>query len=93
MSEHVNIGDISRRDAEPITHLQKSELKPLPAGLGVGDGPAFTPLSVQVKERCECGLDGTCALNLPRPKSREEEEALVIKFLAGVEKLFSKENN
>jgi Fe-S oxidoreductase len=93
MSEHVNMGDISRRDAEPITHLQKSELKPLPAGLGVGDGPAFTPLSVQVKERCECGLDGTCALNLPRPKSREEEEALVIKFLAGVEKLFSKENN
>jgi Fe-S oxidoreductase len=93
MNEPVNINDISRRDAEPITQLQKSELKPLPGGLGTADGPAFTPLSAQLKERCECGLDGTCALNLPRPKSREEEEELVKKFLAGVEKLFTKENN
>jgi Fe-S oxidoreductase len=93
MKEPVNIGDISRRDAEPITQLEKSELKPLPGGLGAGDGPAFTPLSDQLKARCECGLDGTCALNLPKPKSREEEEALVKSFLSGVEKLFSKENN
>jgi Fe-S oxidoreductase len=93
MKEPVNIGDISRPDAEPITQLEKSELKPLPGGLGAGDGPAFTPLSDQLKQRCECGLDGTCALNLPKPKSREEEEALVKSFLSGVEKLFSKENN
>ncbi len=93
MKEQINIADISRRDAEPLTQLQKSELKPLPAGFDAGEGPAFTPLSAQVKERCECGLDGTCALNLPRPKSREEEEELVKKFLAGVEKLFTKENN
>ena len=93
MKEPVNIGDISRPDAEPITQLEKSELKPLPGGLGAGDGPAFTPLSDQLKARCECGLDGTCALNLPKPKSREEEEALVKSFLSGVEKLFSKENN
>ena len=77
MKKPVNIGDISRRDAEPITQLEKSELKPLPGGLGAGDGPAFAPLSDQLKARCECGLDGTCALNLPKPKSREEEEALV----------------
>ena len=86
MKEPVNIGDISRPDAEPITQLEKSELKPLPGGLGAGDGPAFTPLSDQLKARCECGLDGTCALNLPKPKSREEEEALVKSFLSGVEK-------
>jgi len=71
----------------------KERIETVAAGLGTAEGPAFTPLSAQVKERCECGLDGTCALNLPRPKSREEEEALVKKFLAGVEKLFSKENN
>jgi Fe-S oxidoreductase len=93
MKEQVDIRDVSRRDAEPLTQLQMSDLKPLPAGLGTVEGPAFTPLSASVKERCECGLDGTCALNLPRPKSREEEEELVKKFLAGVEKLFTKENN
>jgi len=89
----VDIRDISRRDPEPLVLPQMNELKPLPAGLGGVDGPAFTPLSAQTTEKCECGLDGVCALSLPKPKSREEEEVLVKKFLSGVEKLFTKENN
>jgi Fe-S oxidoreductase len=88
----VNINDVSRRDPQPLTELEKNDLKPLPV-FGQQDGPALAPLNPQKIAACECGLDGTCALNLPRPKSREEEEALVRKFLAGVEKLFTRENN
>jgi len=91
--KNVDIRDISRRDQEPLALPQKNELKPLPAQLSSGEGPAFAPLSPQTVEKCECTLDGTCALNLPRPKSREEEEVLVRKFLTGIEKLFTKENN
>jgi Fe-S oxidoreductase len=50
-------------------------------------------LNDQITERCECGLDGVCGLNLARPKSRQEEEKLVASFLSGLEKLFTKENN
>jgi Fe-S oxidoreductase len=94
MSQLTKISDVSRQDHEPLLHLDESDLKPLPAGLSDGrQGSAFKPLSAKATESCECGLDGTCALNIPWPKSREEEDALVASFLRGLEKLFTKENN
>jgi hypothetical protein len=30
-------------------------------------------LSRQIQERCECLLDDTCAVNVPRPKTKQEE--------------------
>jgi Fe-S oxidoreductase len=67
---------------------------PLPRPL---DDPAqdhdWAPLSAQVKEKYECSLDDTCAVNVPRPKNREEEQELVRKFLSGLDKLFTRENN
>ena len=50
-------------------------------------------LSDSCKAAYECGLDNTCAVNIPQPKSREEEEKLVAQFLSGLQKLFSRENN
>lgn len=41
----------------------------------------------------ECRLDNTCAVNVPQPKSKEEENDLIRKFISGLEKLFQKENN
>src|SRR5690242_104921 len=67
---------------------------PLPAPF---DSPErdheWAKLSAQAKEKYECGLDDTCALNLPHPKTKEEEDALVKSFIAGLEKLFTRENN
>ncbi len=94
MSKLTRIGDVSRQDREPLIQLDEKDLKPLPAGLSAErQGPALPPLTAQVVERCECGLDGSCALNIPRPKSKVEEDALVALFLTGLEKLFTKENN
>ena len=92
MSKLTRIGDVSRQDREPLIQLDEKDLKPLPAGLSAErQGPALPPLTAQVVERCECGLDGSCALNIPRPKSKVEEDALVALFLTGLEKLFTKE--
>jgi Fe-S oxidoreductase len=90
----VRLTDASRADRTPLVHVENEDLMPLPAPL---DGPAkdqpWTPLSQQAKDKYECGLDDTCAVNVPQPKTAEEEKRLVAQFLSGLEKLFAKENN
>ncbi len=94
MKSPIELQDMSRRDRQPLTHVNNADLMPLPAPL---DDPAaehaWKTLSAQARENYECGLDDTCALSLPHPKTPEEEAVLVGKFLTGLEKLFSRENN
>jgi len=92
--QKLSLSDVSKPEKKPLVHLENADLMPLPAPL---EEPAkdhnWTPLSAQVQEKYECFLDDTCAVSVPQPKSREEEEELVKKFLSGLEKLFTKENN
>lgn len=94
MKDEIRLSDMSRPDRKPLTHVENADLMPLPAPL---DSPEkdlpWTPLSEKVRQTVECGLDDTCALNIPQPQSKEEEEELVRKFLSGLDKLFTKENN
>ena len=94
MSGRINLRDVSRPDSEPLIHVENEELMPLPAPLESPEKDrAWAALSEQCQSRYECGLDDTCAVNIPKPKSREEEEQLVARFLSGLDKLFDKENN
>jgi len=94
MSKFNKLSDMWRDDDQPLLHLENSDLMPLPAPL---DDPSkdrpWTPLSEQARQRYECRLDDTCAVNVPKPKSKAEEKELVRKFLAGLDKLFSREDN
>ena len=94
MTERIKLEDMSRSDRHPLTHLENESLMPLPVPL---EDPAkdlnWTPLAEQAREKYECLLDDTCAVSIPRPKSKEEEDQLVGKFLSGLGKLFSRENN
>jgi len=94
MRERPRLSDMSQRGREPLIHLENKDLMPLPASL---DDPSkereSAPLSAQTRERYECFLDDTCAVSVPRPATKEEEDRLVAAFLAGLEKLFTKENN
>ncbi len=94
MSKPVKLSDMSREDREPLTQIENSDLMPLPAPL---DDPAkdraWAALAQQALDKFECGLDNTCAVNVPRPKTKEEENELITKFLSGLQKLFSAENN
>ena len=94
MSKDLKISDMSRTDKQPLIHLENQDLMPLPAPL---DDPSkdhnWTPLSAQAKQKYECSLDDTLAVSVPQPKTKEEEDELVRKFLSGLDKLFSRENN
>lgn len=87
-------GDLAREDRAPLVELAPTDLMPLPPPL---DDPSrlrpLSPLSPQVRERFETTLDDTCAVSIPKPQTKEEEDELVRRFLSGLDKLFTRENN
>jgi Fe-S oxidoreductase len=85
---------MSRRDREPLVHVENSRLMPLPPPLddAAAERP-WKPLSEQAREQYECDLDDTCAVNIPRPATEADEQDLVRRFLSGLDKLFTPENN
>jgi ferredoxin len=93
MSKHVNVTDLSRGDA-PLVHITAEDQRPLPPPFDdPAKEPPVQPLSDKAKERFEHLLDDTIAVSIPRPKTAEEETVLVNKFLSGLRKVFTKENN
>jgi Fe-S oxidoreductase len=87
------IEDINRAD-DPLVEIESTDLMSLPNILDKSiQEPPLKRLTEEQKQQYECSLDGFVAIGLPRPKSRQEEEEFVRKFLNGLEKLFSKENN
>lgn len=93
MSRHIGIHELSRSDREPLVHVEPEDLMPLPEQESAPVERPWSPLSQQARQKYECGLDDTCAVNVPQPKNREEESQLVEKFLSGLDKLFTRENN
>jgi hypothetical protein len=97
MSDRTKLSDLSRRSREPLLRLQREDLTPL--ALAGSDsagrqacavtGPAITPRGAPA----DYPLDDTRVLSLPAPASPDEERELVSRFLSGLEKLFSRENN
>jgi len=85
------VKDISRETSRLTTVSLKDQI-PLPPPFDK-DEPPMAPLSQQALETYECDLDDTIAAYIPKPKSKAEEQELVDKFLSGLRKLFSKENN
>jgi Fe-S oxidoreductase len=94
MKRRLRLHDMARADREPLVHLENAELMPLPPPLESPENDRPWPsLSAAARERFECSLDDTCAVNLPQPRTPEDAGRLVAAFLSGLEKLFSRENN
>jgi Fe-S oxidoreductase len=91
MSERTRLDDIARRSSEPLLHLDESDLTPLPTE-GVARSQSKCA-KAKTGATTEYPLDDTRVLTLPAPANGEEERALVESFLAGLDKLFSMENN
>ena len=85
------IEDISK-DTEQWAHVDAEGLLPLPAPLNRPEKD-WDQIKPETKEKYEASTDDTVLLNLPKPETKEEEDELVRKFLSGLEKLFSKEDN
>ncbi len=93
MSICKKIEDINRAD-DPLVEIESTDLMSLPNILDKSiQEPPLKRLTEEQKQQYECSLDGFVAIGLPRPKSKQEEEEFVRKFLNGLKKLFSKENN
>ena len=90
MKQKIKIEDLSKPSEQLIT-LEPSDLMPLPAPY---DEPQpLKELTADQKKRYEASLDGILAVAIPKPASAKEEEELVQKFLSGLRKLLTKENN
>lgn len=90
----LSLNDMSRRDGKRLVHLTTDDLMPLPAPFtDPSTEPEWAALSDKALEKYECLLDDTCAVSLPKPQTPEEEKELVRKFLSGLDKLFTRENN
>lgn len=92
----INGKDLKPRDISTIGgQLTKIELMPLPAPF---DKPGMAPELKEAKpewaEKYCAELDGIIAIDtFETPKTKEEQDALVQKFLRGVEKMLSEETN
>lgn len=81
-------------DAGQLVELDQSGFLPLPPPYDKLElEPKIKKLSQDQLDKYECGLDGISALLLPKPKDENEKRILVEKFLSGLKKLFTKENN
>lgn len=88
MKQKIRVKDIAN-PAEILSPLDVNDFEKVP---GHEDKP-LKPVKPAWQEKYDFSLDGYSALSLPKPQSKEEEDALVNRFLRGLEKLFRKENN
>ncbi|MCL1986076.1 MAG: (Fe-S)-binding protein [Betaproteobacteria bacterium] len=89
MKSSLTLNDISRANGQ-LTTVEMIELMDLP--LDVAKMP-WKPLSEEQQNTYCCLLDDLVVLQIPRPKTPVEEEELVNKFLDGMRKLFSEQDN
>ncbi|HEY9159828.1 MAG TPA: (Fe-S)-binding protein [Desulfomonilia bacterium] len=84
--------DISRK-SECLCHVEPADLTPLPFPYEDYNDRTITALKPDKIKSIESSLDDTVAVGIPKPAGEEEEKAFVERFLAGLKKLFEKENN
>lgn len=76
-----------------LCRIEPGELAPLPAQYEDFNAKVPAPLKPEKIKNIEASLDDTVAIGIPKPASPEEEDALVLRFLSGLKKLFERENN
>ena len=87
-----SIKDFSKFE-EQLVYLNPDEYIKLPHPYEDWVDEPIKDLTDDQKNRLEHSLDGMAAIPIPRPKSDQEKEELVAKFLSGLQKLLSKEDN
>jgi Fe-S oxidoreductase len=92
-TKRIKLSDVSKNQDKPLVTVDASDLMPLPHPCDNLDHPGTGELTEQQCDKYESSLDGVVGVAIPKPVDRAEEEALVGKFLEGLRKLFSKEDN
>jgi Fe-S oxidoreductase len=92
MKNNVKIEDFCRTGGQ-VAKIDPEELIPLPPPYDKMEKAPIRKLTEEQRKRIDASLDGVVAIGLAPPASPEEEKAFIEKFLAGLEKLFSAEDN
>ncbi len=92
MAERIRPQDLAKITDEPLVTIRPEELMPLPF-IRPEEEPKLKPVPKEILESVDFSLDGFSALGIPKPKTKEEEDRLVRKFLDGLRKLVSKSDN
>ncbi|MHB1130879.1 MAG: (Fe-S)-binding protein [Chloroflexota bacterium] len=88
-----SIRDISEI-SDQLVELDPKELMPLPYPYDDRDAQAdLKQLTEAQKKRLDASLDGFSALQMTLPQTKEEEDEFVRKFVTGVGKLLSEDDN
>lgn len=91
-SKRIDPKDIGK-DIDQLTTLELEDLMKLPPPYDTIDmQPPWKKISDEVRAKHEF-VDDTLAIGIPKPQTEAEEKALVEKFLLGLRKLLSKEDN
>ena len=91
--EQMNsIEDFAKLDGN-LAELDPDNFMKLPYPYEDWVDPPIKDLTDDQKNRLEHSLDGLSAISISKPQTEKEKEELVAKFLAGLKKLLSKENN
>ena len=91
--DNIKINDISNPNIQ-LAELSSKDFIHLPFPFDKEEElPGFKKLSAQAAEKFDASLDGVVANSLPRPESPEQEKELIDKFISGIKKLFTQENN
>ncbi|PIZ18788.1 MAG: 4Fe-4S ferredoxin, partial [Deltaproteobacteria bacterium CG_4_10_14_0_8_um_filter_43_12] len=89
----IRLKDIGK-PSDQMVQLNPADFMRLPYPYDKADSdPDFKQLTEAQKNKYEASLDGVLAISIPKPETKAEEEELVRKFLSGLEKLLTKENN
>ncbi len=93
-TKKVMPNDISKNADEQMLDIVDEDLMPLPYPYDQPpEKPSVRPLTEAQRNTYECSLDGISVVGFPKPKSKEEEEELVQKFLSGLSKLLNQDDN
>jgi len=94
MRDTVRVKDIGKRGEELLSPVGLQDLVPLPPPYDrLEDQPRWKEISATARESMVCNLDGVVAAGIPKPKDAAEERAYVDRFVEGLRKLLSRNDN
>lgn len=92
MNRTCRFADFSESE-DGLIEIKREDQIPLPPPFDeIDDEPLFKELSDDARQKYVV-LDGTIAVNIPKPETEEDEEKLVNQFLSGMRKMVRKEDN
>ncbi len=92
MRRRLSLAQFARGGETQLVEIHPDDLMPLPE-VSANCQRGLEPLSPEQRDGLVCNLDGAVALRLPRLSAEEHKERDVQRFLTGMRKLLSREDN